>query len=454
MGRTFRVMLPLTLRDESSHWLNWAKRWIAALRREYDEGGLALRATSLVYTSLLSLAPLLAVSFSVLKAFGVHNQLEPLLLELLEPLGDKAPEITKTIIGFVESIGVGVLGVLGVATLFYTVISLLEKIEATFNHIWRVATPRSFARRFSDYLSVILVGPVLVFSAVGLMASTAQHEWVQRILAIEPFGTLYLLITKTLLPYLFIATAFTFVYVFIPNTRVRWTAAVGGGLVAGVTWKLVGSLFASFVSNSASYSAIYSSFAAIILFMLWLYVSWLILLVGGAIAFHIQYPRYLRYGSRHPRLSIRCIEQLALELMYLIGLRHYRGEPALNLHALADTVNLPWESVGSILTVLQRKQLLVVTDGENGTYQLARDTDAIQFNDILSAIRSAGDVDTLPLVTWPEAAEALTAFRTDPERLAANSGAEFSLRDAFADASVSDRREAEAPPQQGGEPPS
>jgi membrane protein len=363
----------------------------------------------------------------------VHNQLEPLLLELLEPLGDKASEITRTIIGFVESIGVGVLGMLGVATLFYTVISLLEKIESTFNHIWRVATARSFARRFSDYLSVILVGPVLVFSAIGLMASTAQHEWVQQVLAIEPFGTLYYLLTKVLLPYIFISVAFSFVYVFIPNTRVQWSAAVGGGLVAGITWKLVGSLFASFVSNSASYSAIYSSFAAIILFMLWLYISWLILLLGGAIAFHIQYPRYLHYGSRHPKLSIRCIEQLALELMYLIGLHHYRGDPALALHTLADMVNLPWESVGGILSLLQRHQLLVVTDGENGTYQLARDTDAILLRDVLVAIRSAGDVDALPAVTWPDSNLALDGLRTAPGRLIAQANAGLTLRAAFPD---------------------
>lgn len=422
-----------TLSEHARDWLHWAQRWTGALRREYDEGGLALRATSLVYTSLLSLAPLLAVSFSVLKAFGVHNQLEPLLLELLEPLGDKAGDITKTIIGFVESIGVGVLGMLGVATLFYTVISLLEKIESTFNHIWRVATARSFARRFSDYLSVILVGPVLVFSAIGLMASTAQHAWVQRILAIEPFGTLYFLVTSVLLPYVFISVAFAFVYVFIPNTRVQWSAAAGGGLLAGITWKLVGTLFASFVANSASYSAIYSSFAAIILFMLWLYISWLILLLGGAIAFHIQYPRYLRYGSRHPRLSIQCIEQLGLELMYLIGLRHYQGQPALTLHTLADLVNLPWEPVGGVLSLLQRHQLLVVTDGENGTYQLARDTDAIHLQDILTAIRSTGDVDTLPAITWPESVPALNGLRGAAGNLAAQAAAGLTLRAAFAD---------------------
>lgn len=390
--------------------LQSARRWIAALRREYDEGGLALHATSLVYTSLLSLAPLLAVSFSVLKAFGVHNQLEPFLFEVLSPLGEKSGEITATIIGFVESISVGVLGVIGFAALFYTVVSLLEKIESTFNHIWRVSKSRSLARRFSDFLSVILLGPVLVFSAVGIMASTTHSEWGQRILALQPFGMLYAWAGR-LLPYLFIILAFAFVYTFIPNTRVRWTAALGGGAVAGLAWKLTGSLFASFVANSASYSAIYSSFAAVILFMLWLYVSWLILLLGGAIAFHIQYPRYLHYSSRNPRLSIRSLEQLGLTLMYLIGLRHYRGDEALTLHRLADEVNLPWEPVGALLDTLCLHHLLVVTNGDDSAYQLARDTDAIRLQDVLLAVRTHGDVQVLPAASSPDAVVAVEVMQ-------------------------------------------
>jgi membrane protein len=189
------------------------------------------------------------------------------------------------------------------------------------------------------------------------------------------------------------------------------------------------------VANSAKYSAIYSSFAAIILFMLWLYISWLILLLGGTVAFHIQYPRYLRYSSRKPKLSIQCIEQLGFELMYLIGLRHYRGDAALTLHELADMINLPWEAVGGILSMLQRHHLLILTDGENGLYQLARDTDAIRLHDILMAIRSSGDVDTLPAVNWPESLGAVESLRHAPDRLAERANTDMTLRAAFAEAS-------------------
>ena len=140
-------------------------RFLYVLGRDLLEGQLTLRAMSLVYTTLLSLVPLLAISFSVLKAFGVHNQMEPFLFQFLAPLGDKGLELGREIIGFVENVKVGVLGSLGLGMLVYTVISLLHKIELSFNFIWRVNQARSIAQRFTEYLSVLVIGPFLVFSA-------------------------------------------------------------------------------------------------------------------------------------------------------------------------------------------------------------------------------------------------------------------------------------------------
>ena len=147
------------------------EKFISSLRishliiRDLIEGMLNLRAMSLVYTTILALVPLLAVSFSVLKGFGVHNQIEPLLLNFLLPLGDQGIEISAKIIGFVENTKAGVLGSLGLALLLYTVISLLQKIEQSFNYTWHVVELRSIGKRFSDYLTVVMVGPVLLFSA-------------------------------------------------------------------------------------------------------------------------------------------------------------------------------------------------------------------------------------------------------------------------------------------------
>jgi membrane protein len=147
-------------------WFLRTLRLLLALVRDISEGELTLRAMSLVYTTLLSLVPLLAVSFSVLKAFGVHNQIEPMLMQFLAPFGPKGREIAFKIVEFVENMKVGILGAVGLALLLYTVVGLIQKIENAFNFTWHVKQSRSLPQRFSGYLSVIIIGPVLVFSAL------------------------------------------------------------------------------------------------------------------------------------------------------------------------------------------------------------------------------------------------------------------------------------------------
>jgi len=372
------------------------KLLFAVLLRELNEGGLVLRARSLVYTTLLSLAPFLAVSFSILKGFGVHNQVEPLLLQLLEPLGEKGAEITEKIIGFVGNIQVAVLGFVGFAMLFYTAVSLLEQIESCFNHIWRVAKPRSLIRRFSDYLSMILIGPVLLFSAIGITASMSSSNVVQRLIALEPFGTFYYAL-GILLPYLLISLAFSFAYIFMPNTNVRFKPALIGGLFAGAVWKITGLLFAKFIADSAQYSAIYSGFAVILVSIIWLFINWLILLMGGVIVFHAQYPRYLTYATRRPHLSIQCQEELSILLMALIGRQHMAGGPLHTLKELADRVNLPWEPVAELLQILTQHGMLIVLGEGEDSYALAHDTDSVMLEDILNVIRANGDNPDRPI---------------------------------------------------------
>ena len=190
--------------------------------RDFIQNLVKLQAMALAFKTLLSLAPLLAVVFSLLKAFGVHNRMEPALAEALAPLGEKGQEITAHLIGFVNKMSAGALGSVGLVTLFITVLSLMGTIEEAFNHIWRVKSPRKLARRFSDYLSAILVGPVLIFAAVTITATLQNHSIVQALLSLQALGVVILALLR-LVPYLTLWGAFTFVYMFIPNTRVQTT---------------------------------------------------------------------------------------------------------------------------------------------------------------------------------------------------------------------------------------
>ncbi len=306
-------------------WLVYLLKLIYATFKGFSENELTLRAMSLVYTTLLSIVPLLAFSVSILKAFGVvDNQLEPFLENFMEPLGEKGTEITGQIIGFIENINFGVLGIVGLVMLIYTSISLIMKIEDSLNHIWKVRKGRSMVRRFSDYITILLIGPVLMFAAIGLTASFESNAIVQKVLAIQPLGMLVLLGAK-LIPYLFVFLVFTFIYIVIPNTKVKFKSAFIGGAIAGIAWQTTGWVFAFSVAKSTKYAAIYSSLAVLILFMIWLYVNWLILLIGAQIAYCHQNLKTLDLGQTIFQLSSKVKEKLAFLVMYLIDYNFYHN---------------------------------------------------------------------------------------------------------------------------------
>jgi membrane protein len=359
-----------------------------AVSRDLAGGQLTLRAMSLVYTTLLSLVPLLAISFSILKGFGVHNQVEPFLLAALEPLGERAGEITAQIIEFVDNVQVGVLGLVGFVLLFYTVLSLMQKIESAFNEVWQVRHERSIAERFRDYLSVIVVGPVLIFTALGIIASFFASQFMQGLRLIGPLDTLIEL-SGRMVPVVMVVAGFTFVYVFVPNTRVRWLPAFSGGLIAGVLWNLLGLAFAKFVASTSSYAAIYSGFATPIFFMIWLYLGWLVLLLGASIAFYGQHPEYLAGRRVAASFSIVEREQVALHALHAIGERYYGEQPAVSVDELSLALGIPPDVVEQMLGALTREGLIAPTDEDPPRFLPARPWETATLADALEAVRRA-----------------------------------------------------------------
>jgi membrane protein len=354
--------------------------------RDFTDGQLTLQAMSLVYTTLLSIVPLLAVSFSVLKGFEVHNQIEPILLNFLKPLGASGVEISSNIIGLVDRVKAGVLGSVGLALLIYTVISLIQKIERAFNYTWNVTHTRPIAQRFSDYLSVIIIGPILIFTAMGITASLKAMTLVQKLLAIKAFGSLFSLGTQ-LLPYFLVILAFTFIYIFVPNTKVHLRSALTGAVVAGILWQATGWGFASFIAISTKYTAIYAGLAILIFFMIWLYLSWLILLVGASVAFFHQRPEALQAHRRELQLSNRFKEKLALLVLSLVGHNFYNNRPAWTIEGLAHRLHLPTEALEPIVEALERDGLLSHTGDDPPAYLPARPLETTELKDVLDVIR-------------------------------------------------------------------
>jgi membrane protein len=360
--------------------------------RDFIEKLVKLQAMALAFKTLLSLAPLLAVVFAVLKSFGVHNRMEPALAEALAPLGEKGQEITVHLIKFVDQIRVGALGSLGLVTLFITVLSLIGTIEESFNHIWRVKSPRKLTRKFSDYLSVVLVGPVLVFAAVTITATLQSNMFVQRLMSLEPFGTVILTLLK-LVPYIALWGAFTFVYVFVPNTRVKLKAALIGGLVAAVLWQTVGWGFAAFVASSTGYDAIYKSFATLLLFLLWLHVGWVIVLLGAQVAYAYQHLHLYQEDREELARSPAGREQLALHMMFLVGRNFYHGLDPMSVSELANELSLPAGLVNDFMEMFHRARLVLPLADEE-TFVLGRAPETIGIKEILDCVRNSGKAQT------------------------------------------------------------
>ena len=354
--------------------------------REFSRNELTLRSMSLVYTTLLSLIPLLAVSFSVLKGFGVHNQLEPLLLKFLAPLGDKGADITNKILEFVSNMKVGILGSIGFVLLFYTVISLIKKIEDALNLIWKVRRGRSFARRFSDYISITLLGPVLLFAAIGLTASASSNTLIQELIKIKILGLIVIYAGKGL-SYLIVIVAFTFIYILIPNTKIKIKSALIGGSIAGILWQLTGWFFASFVASSTQYTAIYSSFAVLIIFLIWLYMNWTILLIGAQISYCHQNILFLNLRKEAFKLSSRLKEKLALIIMYLISDNYFHNKEKLSIETLTEKLGIQQEDVLDTVNILIENNILIETSDDPPYYIPAKDIGSITLSEILKSVR-------------------------------------------------------------------
>src|SRR5437588_348946 len=305
-------------------------RYPYAVVRDLARGEINLRAMSLVYTTLLSLIPLLAFSFAILKAFGRHHDVEQ---------------------------------------------------------------PRGFARRLAEYTSLLIAGPVLLVGFIGLshaaLSSAPLQEMARLPLLHRLRGT-----GIALAPYVMVTAFFTAAYLMIPNTRVKWRAALTGALVGGVLWAAVGKTFTAFVVYSTRLTLVYAGFAVVVAALLWTYFGWLILLAGAQLSFYVQNPAYLRLGLQPLRLSAAELEELSLRLMYFVGRAHAAGSRLWSVSRLAAQLGLTGIAVGPTAHPLQRAGLLVVT--ERGELLPARDMRNIRVQEILDIARRQGSGHVAP----------------------------------------------------------
>ena len=374
-------------------------RYLYAMLRDFFSGQLTMRAMSLVYTTLLSVVPLLAFSFAILKGFGVFNQLEPYLADLLSPLGDQGAEITAQILVLVENVKGSVLGGLGLAIFLYTAITTVQKVEESFNYVWYVSKPRSFARRFTEYMVVLLVGPLLMVTAIGILTSIQSATVIQYILNNEALGPVVVLAGK-LVPYLLISGVFTFLYLFMPNTKVNFTSALVGGVAGGFMWATVSAIFTTFVLYASRRLEIYAGFAVAITTLIWLYLNWLILLIGAQLAFYHQSPAFLRIGRQEPRLSNTMRERVALNVMFHIGTAFRNPGETITAGDISERTKIPQIALAPIIGALEDAGLVMSTEHEK--LLPGREMSRTKLSEILDVVRLGGETGSHRDPSWSD----------------------------------------------------
>ena len=369
-------------------------RFIWAIGRDLATGDLNLRAVGLVYTSLLSTVPLCAFSFSVLKGLGFQHNLAPLLAEFFRPLGDRSDEVANRIVVFVDHMKGGVVGSLGLAFLVWTAVSVVQKVEDACNHIWHIARPRSLGRRFGEYVGILVVGPIVVATTLGLVTSISGSPLVAQLMA-SPATAWIGTLTSAATPVIAGTLGFGFLYGFLPNTRVTPRAALGAALAASIVWVAASYGFTVVLSYSKQMVAVYAGFSIVLVALMWLWLNWLILLTGSLLAFYLQHPEYLRSGQRDVVATARLREQLALAIMVVVT-RAFTHGGRTNAASLAQTLDIPSIALQPIIEALETAGLLETTLRE----QLVpgKDPAAIHLDEIVLAIRDAGSGRAIALV--------------------------------------------------------
>lgn len=358
----------------------------------------ALRASALTFYSLLSVVPVVAMAFGIAKGFGLEQRLESQLYQRLAGQEEVMEQIITFARSLLENTRGGLVAGIGVVFLFYTAIKVLGHIEATLNDIWKVKS-RTFVRQFTDYLTIMIVSPLLVIisSSVNVFITTQVTAMTDRVSVLEMAGPVIFFMLQ-LLPYALIWLLFVMIYVVVPNTRVRFTSALIAGIIAGTCFQLLQNSYIHVQVLLSRYNAIYGSFAALPFFLIWLQLSWMIVLLGAQIAYAHQHVGQHALTVDYQDASSGLQKKYALYLLRMIIAAFEKGGPPLTAEQIAERLNLPHALVIQLLDRLMQGGLVAAVQHaalEELGYQPARDIHGISVADVLDVWDRIGQ-DDLP----------------------------------------------------------
>ena len=355
-----------------------------------------LRASALTFYALMSIVPVLAISLAVAKGFGYQRHLEMELLQRFPEQKEALEQLIALAQSIVENTKGGLLAFTGIVLLFWSVIKVLSHIESSFNHIWGIKKQRSWIRKFTDYLTLMILTPLffLLASSITVFIVSKLQDYFQAI-SIYPLVRAGSLFFVSLVPYALIWMLFSLLYLVMPNTKVQVKAAVLGGIFSGTIFEFLQWGYIHFQIGITKYSAIYGSFAALPLFLAWLQISWFIVLYGAEVSYAYQNIHFYQYGWHAPKLNIKTKLLLSLWIMHQTVFCIWKKEP-ISRELLQQKLHLPMESIDEVLSDLIDAELLVeVKEGPCAFYP-TKPIDELHIKDVLDALMEKKQVVAIP----------------------------------------------------------
>ena len=365
--------------------------------RGVTQDNVQLRASALTFYSLLSIVPVLAMGFGIAKGFGFEKTLRTFILEKLEGQEQVAAQVVEFARALLENVKGGLVAGIGVAILFYTVIKIFSHIESAFNDIWGITRSRSLGRKITDYFSMTLICPIFfIISSTGTVFITSgAKQAVEKVWLLEAVGPA-IFFTLKLLPYGLLWILFSFLYMFMPNTKVNFMAGALAGIIAGTLHVFFQGVYIFFQVGVSKYNAIYGSFAALPLFFIWLQFSWLIVLLGAEVAFAYQNVDTFPFETETRRVSPSFKRLLSLRIMHFLVSRFSGPKAAWEDSEISRKLEIPKHLVLQILDELVESGIVsrVTSDDTKAiVYQPARDPEILTIKYVIDALEHLGSDD-------------------------------------------------------------
>jgi membrane protein len=353
-----------------------------------------LRASALTLYTLLSIVPVIAMLFGIAKGFGFEKKLEQQLLKQASDQDAMMLQLIEFSENMLSNTQGGVVAGIGIVVLFWTVIKVIGNIEESFNHIWKIKKNRVWARKLTDYLSLMMFAPVLLImsSSITIFVQT-QIAWMAEEIRLPAFGTKMVLSIMGYSPLVIMSLLFTFIFVFMPNNKINLKAGFIAGVVTGIMYQLVQWAYLALQIWASSFNAIYGSFAALPLFLIWLQLGWIVVLFGCEISFFIQNYDSYRHNEKFSNLSFSLRKNIALQVCHNIVMRFSNGEIAPNAGQIAKELVLPISVVQKSLAALKNSNLIVelnVLENEEMIYQPSRDINRLTISAVINALETSG----------------------------------------------------------------